>query len=78
MSDDDARSTLHPAMRPARYGKHDDGDRFLAFWLSLMIDARQHRLTPSLTRMRRTIEGFYAGRDVKAGPLRRPGRPPRE
>ncbi|MHA6523292.1 DUF6553 family protein [Tessaracoccus sp. G1721] len=66
MSDDDARSTLHPALRVARYGKHDDGDRFLGFLLSLMIDARQHRLTPSLTRMRRTIEAFYSGRDVKA------------
>jgi len=66
MSDDDARSTLHPAVRLARYGKHDDGDRFLGFWLSLMIDARQHRLTPSLTRMRRAIEGFYGGREVTA------------
>lgn len=66
MSDDDARDPLDPLMRLARHGKRDDGDRFLAFWLSLMVDARQHRLTPSLTRMRRTIEAFYAGRDVKA------------
>lgn len=66
MFDDDALSQLEPTLRRARYGRRDDGDRFLGFWLGLMVDGRQHRLTPSLTRLRRGIEGFYAGRDVRA------------
>ena len=60
------RDELDPTLRRARYGKRDDGDRFLGFWLTILVHARQDRLTPSLTQVRRAVEGFYAGREVRA------------
>lgn len=60
------RDELDPALRRARYGKREDGDRFLGFWLTILVHARQDRLTPSLRHVRRAIESFYAGREVRA------------
>lgn len=66
MPADDARDDLDPALRRARYGRSDDGDRLIGLWLQIMVVARQRRLSPSLTGARRTIEGFFKGRAVRA------------
>lgn len=63
---DDARAQLDPVLRRARFGKRDDGDRFVGLWLALVVAARQQRLTPSLAGARRTIEDFFRGREVQA------------
>lgn len=63
---DDTRAPLDPVLHRARYGPRDDGDRFVGFWLNLVVDGRQQRLTPSLTRVRRAIEQFFAGREVRS------------
>lgn len=63
---DDARGDLDPTLRRARFGKNDDGDRFVGLWLQVMVEGRQSRLSPSLVGARRLLEGFFRGRAVRA------------
>lgn len=63
---DDPHDQLDPALRRARYGRGGDGDRFVGLWLSIMVAARQLKLTPSLAGVRRTLDSFFRSRDLRA------------
>lgn len=63
---DDPQPMLDPAMEMARYGPAHDGDRFVGFWLALIMEARQRRLRPAERQARRILDRFWAGRDVQA------------
>ncbi len=63
---DEFPDDLNPVLRRARYGKSGDGDRFVGLWLSVMVEARQRRLSPSLVGARKILEGFFRGRAVRA------------
>lgn len=56
------RPDLHPALRRARYGSEGDADRFIGFWLALIMDARQ----PGHSRIRRTVRDFFAAKELQA------------
>ncbi|RMB58158.1 hypothetical protein EAX62_13145 [Tessaracoccus antarcticus] len=64
MNDDDPTPVLHPDLDAARYGAKHDGDRFVGFWLSLVMEGRQYRLRPNARQTRRIMDRFYAGKDV--------------
>lgn len=63
---DDPQPMLDPALETARYGKLRDGDRFVGFWLALVMEAKQRRLRPTEREARRILERFWSGRDVRA------------
>lgn len=63
---DDSGPMLHPDLEVARYGRKHDGDRFVGFWLALMVEGRQHRVRSNTRETRRTLDRFYAGREVEA------------
>ncbi|AQP45609.1 DUF6553 family protein [Tessaracoccus flavus] len=49
----------HPALRLARHGKNDDGDRFVGLWVEVMVAGRQG------SDARRVVKHFFRG-DVAA------------
>ncbi len=63
---DDPTPMLDPHLEVARYGKKHDGDRFVGFWLALVIEGRQYRLRPDIRQTRRVIERFFSGREIQA------------
>lgn len=63
---DDSQPRLDPALETARYGKLRGGDRFVGFWLTLVMEARQQRLRPGERQVRRVLDRFWSGRDVRA------------
>ncbi|MDO5735939.1 MAG: hypothetical protein Q4P15_05645, partial [Propionibacteriaceae bacterium] len=63
---EDSSSSLHPALATARYGRNHDGDRFVGFWLELMVEARQGSLRAVTMRTRRLLTRFWSGKDVQA------------
>lgn len=65
MSPEQAPS-LHPDMEIARYGKRHDGDRFVGFWLALVIEGRQYGLRSDTRQTRRIVDRFFKGREVVA------------
>ncbi|MGO1384481.1 MAG: DUF6553 family protein [Arachnia sp.] len=64
--DDGQSPALHPALALARYGKKHDGDRFVGFWLALVIEGRQYGLRADTRQTQRIVKRFFAGRDVVA------------
>ena len=64
--DDRQPESLHPAVELARYGKKHDGDRFVGFWLALVIEGRQYGLRSDTRQTRRVIDRFFSGREVAA------------
>lgn len=63
----DAESaSLDPALELARYGKKHDGDRFVGFWLALVIEGRQYGLRSDTRQTRRIVDRFFSGREVAA------------
>lgn len=63
---DEAPRAMHPALELARYGKKHNGDRFVGFWLALVIEGRQYGLRSDVRQTRRIVEKFFLGKDVKA------------
>ena len=57
---------MHPVLELARYGKKHDGDRFVGFWLALVIEGRQYGLRSDTRQTRRIVERFFKGREVAA------------
>lgn len=57
---------LAPELERARYGANRKGDRFVAFWLALLVEGRQSKLRPDPRRVGRTIDHFLNDRDVVA------------
>lgn len=57
---------LHPDLVLARYGKGNDGDRFVGFWLELMVEARHGHLRAVTMRAHRLLNRFWSGKDVQA------------
>ncbi len=64
--DDNEPASLDPALELARYGKKHDGDRFVGFWLALVIEGRQYGLRSDTRATRRIVQRFFSGRDVAA------------
>lgn len=64
--DDGKPAPLHPALEFARYGGKRDGDRFVGFWLALVIEGRQYGLRSDTRQTRRIIDRFFSGRDMVA------------
>lgn len=62
---DDPTSNLHPGLEVARYGKSHDGDRFVGFWLALVMEARQGRMRSVDRQARRILTRFWSGHDVQ-------------
>lgn len=60
------QAPLNPALEIARYGKKHDGDRFVGFWLALMIEGRQYGLRSDTRQTWRVVERFFKGREVSA------------
>lgn len=54
---------MHPTLALARYGKRRKTDAFLGFWLAIIVEAQQMR--PNQRTVRKHIEKFHAGRDVR-------------
>ncbi len=65
MSDEPSQMP-HPDMELARYGRKHDGDRFVGFWLALVIEGRQYGLRSDTRQTRRIVDRFFAGREVAA------------
>ncbi|MGV8846985.1 DUF6553 family protein [Tessaracoccus sp.] len=63
---EEAAPDLHPGVRVARYGKNNDGDRFVGFWLALLIEARHAGMQPATVRTRRILDRFWSGKDVQS------------
>ncbi len=63
---DSQSASLHPALELARYGKKHDGDRFVGFWLGLVVESRQYALRSDARPMRRILDRFFSGREVVA------------
>lgn len=63
---DDPTPTLDPHLEVARYGRKHDGDRFVGFWLALVVEGRQNRVRLDVRQTRRVVERFFSGRDVRA------------
>lgn len=56
---------MHPDLELARYGKKHSGDRFVGFWLALVIEGRQYGLRSDVRQTRRIVEKFFRGADVR-------------
>lgn len=55
---------LHPDLELARYGgARGKQDKFLGFWLHLVVDSRQHSDPRSLAKI---VKRFFEGREVAA------------
>lgn len=57
---------MHPDLKIARYGRKNDGDRFVGFWLALVMEGRQKRLRSADRKVCRILDRFWAGHDVQA------------
>lgn len=66
MTDDDSTPILHPDLEVARFGPQHDGDRFVGFWLALVMEGRQHRLRSNVRQTRRILDRFFATQEVQA------------
>lgn len=62
---DQSQPRPHPTLHRARHGADGSIDSFLGFWLMLMAESRQGGMRLP-NRMRRTIQDFFAGADVRA------------
>ncbi len=65
MTDDASAPVLHPDLDVARYGAKHDGDRFVGFWLALLIQARHGGVQPAAVRTRRILDRFWSGRELR-------------
>lgn len=57
---------LDPHLELARYGRKHDGDRFVGFWLALVIEGKQYGLRSDARQTRRIMDRFFSGREVRA------------
>ena len=62
---DASMPALHPSLELVRYGKKHDGDRFVGFWLLLATQARRLLGRPDARQTRRSVEQFFASREMK-------------
>ena len=64
--DDETTPIPDAALERARYGKKHDGDRFVGFWLALVMEGRQYGVRPNFRQTRKVVEHFLMGRDMQA------------
>lgn len=57
---------MHPDLVMARFGRKRDGDRFVGFWLALVMEGRQYGLRANARQTRRIVDQFFAGNELQA------------